>query len=103
MQGAWGCRIWALQLKHSTSWSPSLPSVRFGVMLHAAGEPYAAARARCSRVSLPGRLGGQSPTVSGPVCFLSHPCGFLPACAQENVSATPEQPRGPAAIPAGPT
>jgi len=98
-----GCSLGCLRLPRlgSAAEARRVPQpVRLGAMLHAAGEPDAAARAHAG---LSGRLGGQSPTILGPVCFLSRPCGFLPARARENVSATPERPRGPAAIPAGPT
>lgn len=69
-------------------------SVPLGAMLPGPSPPEPNQPARPARRS-------ESPKHPGAGLFSVSSCGFLPGRAQESVSATPELPRVPAAIPAG--
>lgn len=83
-----GCRVQAQRVQEL-----QLPPVPLGEMLQrlSPAEPHQPVRPAWR----------PKPNHPGAGLFSVSSCGFLPACAQENVSATPERPRGPSAIPAG--
>lgn len=93
MQGAWG----------AASRSLSLVPARLAAMLPPPVSPTQPPERTAAVRACPVGSAARAQPSRGRFVLCLIPAVSSQPCAQENVSATPEQPRGPAAVPAGPT